>query len=144
MRNDRIGFIFQFSSLMPTLNVIENILLPTVFSKERKEDKFNHAKELLEMFGIADKEKSYPSQLSGGQQRRVAIARAFINRPKLILADEPTGDLDEETESEVIKLFQRINKEEGTTLVIVTHSSDIAGLAGKRYKMTNGQLESVK
>jgi len=144
LRNDRIGFIYQFSSLMPTLNVIENILLPAVFSRKRKEDKLIYAKELLQMFGIADKEKAYPSELSGGQQRRVAIARAFINRPKLILADEPTGDLDEETESEVMRLFQQINKEEGTTLVIVTHSSDIAGLAGKKYRMTNGQLESFQ
>jgi len=144
LRNDRIGFIYQFSSLMSTLTVIENILLPTVFSRERKEDKLNYAKELLQMFGIADKEKAYPSELSGGQQRRVAIARAFVNRPKLILADEPTGDLDEETESEVMRLFQQMNKEEGTTLVIVTHSSDIAGLAGKQYRMTSGRLEDVK
>ena len=144
LRNDRIGFIYQFSSLMSTLTVIENILLPTVFSRERKEDKLNYAKELLQMFGIADKEKAYPSELSGGQQRRVAIARAFVNRPKLILADEPTGDLDEETESEVMRLFQQMNKEEGTTLVIVTHSSDIAGLVGKQYRMTSGRLEDVK
>ncbi len=141
LRNDRVGFVYQFSSLIPTLNVLENILLPTVFSRERKQDKLKYAKELLEMFSIADKSKAYPSQLSGGQQRRVSIARAFINRPKLILADEPTGDLDEETEAEVIKLFQHFNKEHETTLVIVTHSSDIAGLAGKRYRMTNGKLE---
>lgn len=143
LRNNRIGFIYQFSSLIPTLNVIENILLPIVFSRERKEDRITYAKELLEMFGIADKDKAYPSQLSGGQQRRVAIARAFVNRPKLILADEPTGDLDEGTESEVMTLFQKMNSEEGTTLVMVTHSSDIAGLAGKQYRMTSGRLEDI-
>jgi len=144
LRNSEIGFIYQFPSLMSTLNVMENILLPTVFSKESEENKHEYVKKLMDMFSILDKEKAFPSQLSGGQQRRVAIARAFINRPKLILADEPTGDLDEGTEAEVMKLFQQVNKEQGATLIIVTHSSDIAELAGKQYRMTNGQLESVK
>ncbi|RMG02144.1 MAG: ABC transporter ATP-binding protein, partial [Nitrospirae bacterium] len=104
LRNRKINFIYQFSSLVPTLNVVENVLLPTAFSKERSGKEYDFALELLEMVGIADKEKAYPAQLSGGQQRRAAIARAFVNNPSIILADEPTGDLDEETEAEIMSL----------------------------------------
>ncbi|HUO77325.1 MAG TPA: ABC transporter ATP-binding protein [Thermodesulfovibrionales bacterium] len=138
-RNKKISFIYQFSSLIPTLTSVENIMLPTAFGTFT-EDSEGYARELLKVVGLEDKVSSYPSHLSGGQQRRVAIARAFINRPDILLADEPTGDLDEETEKEVIDLFHTMNQEKGVTIVIVTHNKDIALQAKKQFKMTNGIL----
>jgi len=138
-RNKKISFIYQFSSLIPTLTSLENIMLPTAFGTFA-EDREGYARELLKVVGLEDKVNSYPSHLSGGQQRRVAIARAFINRPDILLADEPTGDLDEETEKEVIDLFHTMNQEKAVTIVIVTHNKDIALQAKKRFKMTNGIL----
>lgn len=142
-RNRKMNFIYQFSSLIPTLTSIENILLPTAFAKEYSADAADHARELLEIVGLKEKVNSFPSHLSGGQQRRVAIARAFVNRPSVILADEPTGDLDEETESEVLELFSRINREEQTTFIMVTHNKDIAATAQKQFKMSNGVLSRI-
>ena len=139
-RNSKIGFIFQFASLLPNLTAKENVLLPCIFSREKKLDRDNPAKECLEKVGIGDKINAYPSQLSGGEQRRVAIARAFINSPDLILADEPTGDLDEVTERDIMELFHRVNIEQGTTFVIVTHSSDIVNVCRKKYRMSRGVL----
>lgn len=138
-RNKKISFIYQFSSLIPTLTSLENIMLPTAFGTFT-EDGERYAKELLKIVGLEDKVNSYPSHLSGGQQRRVAIARAFINKPDIILADEPTGDLDEETEKEVIDLFHTMNREKAITFVIVTHNKDIALQAKKQFRMTNGIL----
>jgi len=125
MRNRTIGFIFQFASLIPALTVLENILLPMSFgglaagARER-------AEQLLVQVGLKEKMHSYPGQLSGGQQRRVAIARAFINQPAIILADEPTGDLDEETEQEIFELFKTVNREQKATFLIVTHNNHLA------------------
>jgi len=137
-RNRNVNFIFQFASLIPTLNVLDNVLLPSAFgaSREGLED---YAVELLNLVGLGDKVRSYPARLSGGQQRRVAIARAFINSPKVVLADEPTGDLDEATEAEIMEIFKKQN-EGGTTFVIVTHNSALAAIAPKRYSMTHGVL----
>ncbi|HHN64422.1 MAG TPA: ATP-binding cassette domain-containing protein, partial [Nitrospirae bacterium] len=144
LRNRKINFIYQFASLIPTLNIIENVLVPTAFRpKDERVNYFDHAMELLEMVGIRDKAYSYPAQLSGGQQRRAAIARAFINNPEILLADEPTGDLDEETEAEIMKLFQRMNEEKGITFVIVTHSSELARQTRKQYRMSNGMLREA-
>ena len=139
LRNRTLGFVFQFPSLMPTLNILDNILLPVAFSgrSPNRADR-DFALSLLEMVGVTDKEGQYPSQLSGGQQRRAAIARAMINRPPILLADEPTGDLDEQTEAEIMHLFQRINQQ-GTTVVMVTHALDYAAL-GKTYTLKNGRL----
>lgn len=120
MRNTKIGFIFQFASLIPTLTAMENILLPLTFGKVPKGD-YQKALEIIDLVGLKDKRNSFPSQLSGGQQRRIAIARAFINQPDVILADEPTGDLDVETESEILKIFREYNSR-GTTFVVVTHN----------------------
>lgn len=139
-RNKRINFIFQFSSLIPTLTVIENVMLPTIFG-ERGGDVRGYALELLDMVGLRDKANLYPFQLSGGQQRRVAIARAFVNRPEIILADEPTGDLDEETELEMMKLFRMMNKEEGVTFIMVTHNIELAKQTERQLKMNNGLIE---
>jgi ABC-type lipoprotein export system ATPase subunit len=139
LRSRKLGFVFQFPSLIPTLSVLDNVLLPIAFSDRSPnlEDR-DFAVSLLEMVGITGKDAYYPSQLSGGQQRRVAIARAMINRPAIILADEPTGDLDEKTEAEIMELFQRINRQ-GVIIVMVTHSLDYISF-GKTYTLKNGQL----
>ncbi len=124
MRNKKIGFIFQFASLIPTLTVLENVLLPLSFTKTPRGGRQN-ALTILEQIGLANKINDFPAQLSGGQQRRVAIARAFINKPDIILADEPTGDLDEHTEMDILNLFKSCNKQ-GTTFMVVTHNSALA------------------
>lgn len=140
-RNKNVNFIFQFASLVPTLTVFENVMLPSAFGT-CCEGLDEYANSLLEMVGLADKMKSYPSRLSGGQQRRVAIARAFINSPKVILADEPTGDLDEQTESEILEIFRKKNAD-GVTFLIVTHNQTLAAAAKKRYSMTGGVLKEL-
>ena len=137
-RNRNVNFIFQFASLVPTLSVLDNVLLPSAFGKGT-DDLEAWARELIETVGLGDKMHSYPSRLSGGQQRRVAIARAFINSPKVVLADEPTGDLDEATEADIMEIFRRQN-EGGTTFVIVTHNQSLAAAARTRYVMTGGRL----
>jgi ABC-type lipoprotein export system ATPase subunit len=140
LRNEKFGFVYQFASLIPTLTACENVLLPTVFGgKKTRTD----AIALLNEVGLGDKIDRYPSELSGGEQQRVAIARAFIHAPEIILADEPTGDLDEETEAEIMSFFQRINRERRVTMVMVTHSSEIAMKAGTRLRMKQGVLEKI-
>ncbi len=141
MRNKTIGFIFQFASLIPTLTSLENVLLPLSFGKNVSGDR-KYAEELLEMVGLKDKMKAFPAQLSGGQQRRVAIARSFINRPDIILADEPTGDLDEDTERDILNIFKRYNEKNGTTFLVVTHNSDLAKINEKArvFSMRQGVL----
>jgi len=141
-RNRKISFIYQFASLIPTLTALENIVLPTAFGHYTNNVE-KDAKELLNIVGLSDKTNAYPAHLSGGQQRRVAIARPFINNPDIVLADEPTGDLDEESEKEVIALFHRMNKEDGVTFIIVTHNKDIAAQAGRQLKMSNGVLSEI-
>jgi putative ABC transport system ATP-binding protein/lipoprotein-releasing system ATP-binding protein len=144
-RASKIGCIFQFASLMPVLTARENLLLPTVFARNgRAAGKAKKAEEYLELVGLKDKINSYPHQLSGGQQRRVAIARALMNAPELLLADEPTGDLDEETEAEVMRFFRKVNSEMGITFVLVTHSSELAGQAARRFRMTHGRLAGIE
>nr|MBF0222557.1 ABC transporter ATP-binding protein [Desulfobulbaceae bacterium] len=123
MRNETIGFIFQFASLIPTLTVIENMLLPLTFGRGSSVS-MKEAESLLDKIGLLNKKNVFPSQLSGGQQRRVAIARAFMNNPAIILADEPTGDLDEETEKDILSLFREYN-EKGTTFIVVTHNKEL-------------------
>ncbi len=140
LRNEKFGFIYQFASLIPTLTAAENVLLPTVFGgKKTRTD----AVKLLQLVGLGDKAGRYPSELSGGEQQRVAIARAFINDPEIILADEPTGDLDEETEAEIMAFFEGINRERKMTMIMVTHSSEIALRASQRMRMKQGVLEKL-
>ena len=139
-RNIQIGFMFQFASLLPILSNKENVLLPGLFRTENNAVSGKKAVEYLEMVGLKDKLDAYPAQLSGGQQRRVAIARALVNEPAIILADEPTGDLDEETEAEIMDLFNRINREKGVTIILITHDLELARQAKKQLKMVQGDL----
>jgi ABC-type lipoprotein export system ATPase subunit len=141
-RNRKISFIYQFASLIPTLTSLENVMLPTAFGQYGA-DTEAYARELLGLLGMENKLNSYPSHLSGGQQRRVAIARAFINRPEIVLADEPTGDLDEDTEEEVLRLFSRMNAEHRVTFIIVTHNKDIASRTQRQVTMSNGVVSEI-
>lgn len=141
VRNERFGFIFQFASLIPTLRTIDNVALPVIFRKHgNRKEIYSYAEEILSAMGMSDKMNSFPSELSGGQQRRVAIARAFINKPSIIIADEPTGDLDTETESEVMDFFSDANEKEQITFLLVTHNLELAAMTDKVYKMKDGVL----
>jgi len=142
-RCKKIGFMFQFASLLPMLTIKENLLLPTVFLPKRTGDEVRKAESLLSMVGLNDKIHAFPSQLSGGQQRRVAIARAFMNDPALILADEPTGDLDEDTEQDMINFFKTMNQSDGITFVMVTHNTDLARKTQRQFRMHQGALQEM-
>ena len=144
-RCEKIGFMFQFASLLPMLTVKENLLLPTAFTSmsDQRKQAGQQTADLLRMVGLADKIDVFPSQLSGGQQRRVAIARAFMNKPALILADEPTGDLDEETEQDMMNFFKTMNRAEGITFVMVTHNTDLARQTQRQLRMHQGTLQEV-
>jgi len=139
-RNKRVGVMFQFASLIPSLTVRENVLLPSLFSTDTKQMIARNADMLIEMVGLGDKRDKYPAQLSGGQQRRVAIARALVNEPDLILADEPTGDLDEETEREIMDLFKEINEEKKVTILLITHNPNLSRQAKRQLRMSKGRL----
>ncbi|MFH0987608.1 MAG: ABC transporter ATP-binding protein [Patescibacteria group bacterium] len=140
IRREKIGFIFQSYYLIPTLNVLQNIIVPSMPLKTKKEDYLQKAKELLARVGMRGKEKRRPSQLSGGEQQRVAIARALIINPLLILADEPTGNLDTKTGGEIIKLMQDLNKREGKTFVIVTHDQRITQFCQRVIQLQDGKI----
>ncbi len=145
-RNTKVGFMFQFASLLPSLRVSENLLLPTLFNDGRGAAAGSHGhkvRELLSLVGLEDKVRAFPSQLSGGQQRRVAIARAFMNNPELILADEPTGDLDEETEQDMMDFFKSMNKSHRITFIMVTHNTDLARQANRCIRMHQGRLNEA-
>lgn len=140
-RNRKLGFIFQFSSLIPTLTVIDNVMLPTLFSSGMTPTVRARAEQLLERVGLTDKLDAFPSEISGGQQRRVAISRAFVNEPSIIIADEPTGDLDEVTEGEVMKLFTTMCRERGITILMVTHNRELAAAGDRSFEMKGGTLQ---
>ncbi|NMC58517.1 MAG: ABC transporter ATP-binding protein [Candidatus Methanofastidiosa archaeon] len=141
LRNEFVGFVFQQFNLINKLNILENILLPTVYArKEFKYNPYERAKYLMKRFGIFDKENSYPNKISGGQQQRVAIARALIMEPKLILADEPTGNLDTKSGQEILKLLKELNKEEKITIVIVTHDQQISKQTKRNIKILDGSI----
>lgn len=143
-RAEKIGYTFQFASLLPVLTAMENLLLPTVFKGEKDNGGARErALQYLSMMGLSDKVDSYPAHLSGGQQRRVAIARALMNDPEIILADEPTGDLDEETEKDVMKFMKEQHEKRGIAFVMVTHSSELAREANIRLRMTAGRIEEA-
>jgi putative ABC transport system ATP-binding protein/lipoprotein-releasing system ATP-binding protein len=139
-RGRTLGFVFQFSSLIPTLTVLDNVLLPSLFAGGMTEEGQKHAIELLEAVGMGDKIDAFPSEISGGQQRRVAICRAFVNDPKIIIADEPTGDLDEATEAEVMRLFTTMRRQRRITILMVTHSRELTAVADRSLEMKEGRF----
>lgn len=144
LRNRRVGFVFQFPSLMPSLTALENVLLPTMF-RAASDAKLNseahaHAVQVLTDVGLADKLHAMPRQLSGGQQQRVVIARSLINHPDLLLADEPTSDLDEETEQEIMAIFRDIHRRTGITIMLVTHASELEVFGTRGIRMADGRI----
>jgi putative ABC transport system ATP-binding protein len=139
LRRDNIGFVFQQFYLMPTLTARENIELPLLFSHKHKNESQKRIDEILQMVGLSDRGDHLPGQLSGGEMQRVAIGRALINDPKIILADEPTGNLDSATSKMIFQLFQELNRQ-GLTLVIVTHNIELAKQAQKIYTLRDGQI----
>jgi ABC-type lipoprotein export system ATPase subunit len=138
LRSQEIGFVFQFSGLIPTVTALENVLIPTLFCPNGPG---NHetALELLKQVGVAERSNAYPGTLSSGEMKRVAIARALINKPSILIADEPTGDLDIATESEIMALFRQLNSE-GITIIMVTHNPDLVPCATKTYRMSQGRM----
>ena len=140
IRNQNIGFIFQNFQLMPTLTALENVMVPMELRGEKNIK--NYALELLEKVGLADRANHYPVQLSGGEQQRVSLARAFSNKPAILFADEPTGNLDGETSDKIEKLLFELNVLAGTTLVIVTHNMDLAAKTDRIIKLKSGKIIS--
>lgn len=138
IRREKIGFIFQFFNIIPIFTALENVELPMIFSK--RPDRMERAKELLKTVGLQQRASHHPSQLSGGETQRVAIARALANDPKLILADEPTGNLDSKSGKEIMDILVKLNKEKGTTLLIITHDSAIAKYAERIIRLKDGMI----
>ena len=141
VRSRRIGFVFQLHRLLPQCSVWENVLVPTLAARPA-EDPSARARRLLDRVGLGDRLAHRPGELSGGECLRVAVARALINRPAILLADEPTGSLDEEGAGKLAELLVAVNREEGTSLVVVTHSPTLAGLMGRRFRLHGGVLEA--
>ncbi len=139
-RRRNIGFVFQFFNLIPTLTVAENLLLPLELNDRADETGKNRVQQLLEDVGLGDRANSFPDRLSGGEQQRVAIARALVHDPLLLLADEPTGNLDFETGKKIIDLLDKLVRQRGKNMVMATHSRDVIGLADRVFAVRNGQL----
>ena len=141
IRNNEIGFVFQTFNLLPRSTALENVALPLVYAGWGKEERIARASEVLEQVGLGDRMDHKPNQLSGGQRQRVAVARALVNKPALILADEPTGNLDSTTSVEIMKLFDEIQAA-GNTVILVTHEEDIAQYAKRVIRLVDGNIDS--
>jgi putative ABC transport system ATP-binding protein len=139
LRNKTIGFVFQGFNLLARSTLVENVSLPLVYAEDQKELRTKIAKNILERMGLGNYFDSKPSQISGGQQQRVAIARALVNQPRIILADEPTGNLDSKTSDEIMKIFDELNQI-GNTIIIVTHENDIAEHASRQVRFLDGKI----
>ena len=142
-RNTEVGFVFQFHYLLPELTALENVLLPARKTHQH-EEKTEYAKSLFEEFEIPDKWHKFPSQLSGGEQQRVAIIRALIMQPKYLFADEPTGNLDSQNADNVMNLLKKINRERNTTLILVTHEPDYAAMARREVFLIDGRIDEIR
>lgn len=140
IRNSKIGFVFQSFNLIPTLTALENVALPIQFAANKQFNPNKRAKELLELFGLGDRTHHRPAQLSGGQQQRVAIARSLANNPPLLLGDEPTGNLDTESSEVVMKALRDVQKNMGTTVILVTHDMDIASQVDRLITLVDGKI----
>jgi putative ABC transport system ATP-binding protein len=141
LRNRKLGFVFQQFNLLSRTSALENVELPTIYAGISLEERETRAKHSLEIVGLADRSHHFPSQLSGGQQQRVAIARALVNRPAILLADEPTGNLDSRTSVEIMDIMQKLNAEQGLTVILVTHEPDIARYATRVIECRDGKVK---
>ena len=141
LRNQTVGFVFQQYHLIPSMNVLENVMLPLKYAHVEHSERVERAEEALEAVGLGDRLKHRPHELSGGQKQRVAIARAMITQPKILLADEPTGALDSTTGKQVMELFRKINQEQGTTIIIVTHDPRIGESTKRCIRILDGQIQ---
>lgn len=140
LRNQTVGFVFQQYHLIASMNVLENVMLPLKYQKVEKSERVERAKQALEAVGLGERIKHRPHELSGGQKQRVAIARAMITKPKILLADEPTGALDSTTGKQVMEMFSKINQEQGTTVIIVTHDPGIGESTRRCIRILDGQI----
>lgn len=139
-RNRHIGFVFQFHQLLPEFTALENVAIPALIARESKKEAFDRAKTLLEELNLAERADHKPSQLSGGEQQRVAVARALVNNPKVVFADEPSGNLDSRNAAELHQLFFRLREKFGQTFVIVTHNTELAAMADRTLVMRDGRI----
>lgn len=139
IRNQKIGFVFQFFNLLPKLNVLQNVELPMIYAGKNGRERREHAMHALQLVGLDNRAKHRPSQLSGGQQQRAAIARALVNQPKIIFADEPTGNLDSNTGEAILELFRKLSTE-GRTIALVTHDPEIAAITPRRIEIRDGKI----
>ncbi len=142
IRNRTVGFVFQSFNLLPRTSALENVETPLIYAGIEKRERQHRARTLLENFGLADRQHHLPNQLSGGQQQRVAIARALANRPSILLADEPTGNLDTTTGEEVMDILEALNRDEGITVIVITHEPEVTGRAQRRLALLDGRLEA--
>ena len=140
LRGRKLGFVFQAYHLVPTLTAIENVMLPMEMLGDERDGAFPRAQHLLQSVGLHDREAHYPSQLSGGEQQRVALARAFMMRPSILFADEPTGNLDSSNGKHVLDLLWNLNKQEGATLILVTHDEALASQSDRRIYLSDGRI----
>ena len=139
IRNEKIGFVFQTFNLLPKLNAVQNVEVPLIYSSLSRKERLERSKEALSIVGLADRMTHKPNELSGGQRQRVAIARALVNKPSIILADEPTGNLDSKSGEEILKFFDQLHKA-GNTLIIVTHEKSVAKRAKRRVEIFDGKI----
>ena len=140
IRNTNIGFVFQFFNLIARTRALKNVELPMIYAKLDRQERHQRALQLLEDVGLADRGHHLPNELSGGQKQRVAIARALANNPSILLADEPTGNLDSQSSVEIMEIFQRLNRERGTTVIVVTHEPDISQFAQRVLTFRDGKI----
>ncbi len=139
-RNQHIGFVFQFHQLLPEFTALENVMMPALIAKKTKAEAEKSAKELIDFLGLSDRMEHKPNELSGGERQRIAVARALVNKPDVLLADEPSGSLDTKNKAELHKLFMKLRDELNQTLVVVTHDMDMANVSDRVLKMADGQI----